>query len=297
MTSKFDQFIKINPDKDKLAPKILPAIEIGTTGDETKKPELTVTEKACQEFVEQNKEQVADALSKLVKDHRFVLVGESHLSESEPIRHEVVTALGRLQKEGLTHIALEAKSTNQTVVDNLDYSDPQIRQILKTKKVAGVGWGEGNFDILIVAKLLGLKVVLIDHDDGRPDSTRDSALWQNRRDGQMIDALKRQIDDKSRVLVFIGSDHVHKKMVKGYADGKVKRLGMRLTEEFGDESVASVRYVGRSSNFDNLPSFMSKAPTPEKISHGKNEVVIIPDKGPAKGDDRVSAADYIITVV
>jgi len=267
------------------------------TNPEAKKPELTEAEKKCREFVEQNKKQVADALSRLFEKNKFVLVGESHLSESEPVRHEIVKALARLQKEGLTHIALEALLSNQTIVDSLDFTDPQIRQTLKQKKVAGIGWGEGNFDILIAAKLLELKVVLIDYDDGRPDSMRDNAQWQNQRDERMTEALLSQITEDSKVLVFIGSSHVHKKIVEGYADGKVKRLGARLAEKFGEESIASIRYVGREQGFDNLPNFMSKTASPDKISQGKNEIVIIPDQGPVKGDDRVSTADYIITIV
>jgi hypothetical protein len=267
------------------------------TRAEAKKTELTEAERTCQEFVEQNKKQVSEALSRLFENNKFVLVGESHLSESEPLRHEIVKALGELQKEGLTHIALEVNSSSQAIVDNLDFTDPQIRQILKERKVAGIGWGEGNMDILIASKLLGLNVVLIDHDDGRPDSMRDNAQWQNQRDERMVETLRSQIAEDSKVLVFIGSSHVHKQMVEGYSDGKIKRLGMRLVEEYSQERVASVRYVGRSKSFDNLPGFMSKTPSPDKISRGKNEVVIIPDQGPVKGDDRVSAADYIITVV
>ena len=160
-----------------------------------------------------------------------------------------------------------------------------------------MGWDEGNFDILIMAKLLGLKVVLIDYDDGRVDSMKDNAKYQNERGSQMFSTLKSQIDQKSKVLVFIGNAHVHKKMVEGYADGKIKRLGMHLAEEYGDNRVSSVRFVGNKSSFDRLPSFMSKAPSPEKISEGKNEVVILPDVGPIKGDERVSATDYIITTI
>lgn len=79
--------------------------------------------------------------------------------------------------------------------------------------------------------------------------------------------------------------------------GKIKPLGMRLVEQYGNTAVKSIRYVGRTGNFDALPAFMSKSPTPENISTGNQEVVVIPDDGPVKGDARVSAADFIITVI
>lgn len=142
--------------------------------------ELSAQEREVLSYIESYKRQVSDALSELQKDSRFVLVGEAHLSDSEPVREAVATALARLQQEGLTHVALEANSTNQEIIDSLDYSDPDIKKNLKQKRVAGVGWGEGNFDILIQAKRLGLKVVLIDYDDGRPDAQRDNAQWQNK---------------------------------------------------------------------------------------------------------------------
>lgn len=259
--------------------------------------ELTQTERTCQEFVEKNNEPVADALSRLLQSKRFILVGESHADESEPIRYAVAHALEKLKEGGLTHIALEAVSSNQSIVDSLDFTNPQIRETLKEQKVGGSEWSEGNFEILITAKLLGLKVVLINHNDGRSHSMRDNARWQNERDARMLETIQQHTDDKSKVLVFIGSDHVHKKPVKAYADGEIISLGMRLSEEFGDENTTSIRYVGESGNFDNLLSHESHTPTPQKISKGENRVVVIPDEGPVKGDSRVSAADYIITII
>ena len=263
-----------------------------TEGQDVKQQERGVSD-----YIEANKESVADALSRLVKDSRFVLVGEAHLEECESLRREVISALAKLQKEGLTHIALEAPSVNQEIIDSADYSDPNIKKILQQRHVAGSGWLEGNYDILIAAKKLGLKVALIDYDDGRPDSERDNANWQNLRDGRMIKTINGQIDEESKMLIFIGSAHVHKKEVTSYDDGKVKCLGMRLVEQYGEQSVKSVRYVNRRANFDNLPAFMSKTPTPESISKGKEEVLVIPDDGPVKGDVRVSAADYIVAII
>lgn len=264
----------------------------------SEKPELNEQEKACQEFVKANKQTVSDALVTLIKNKRFVLVGEHHLdSECEPIRREIAVALVKLQQEGLTHIALEASALKQEDVDSLDFGDTKIKQILKEHRIGGAGWGEGNFDILIIAKRLGLKVVLVDHNDGRPDSAKDNAQWQNERDTKMMASIQSQIDDKSKVLVFIGSAHVHKRSIENFQDGRVTRLGARLSEQYGNDTVSSIRHINQGENFDGLLSFMSKTPTTEKISKGKKEVVVLPDSGPIKGDERVTATDYIITII
>lgn len=202
---------------------------------------------------------------------------------------------------------------------------------MQKKRVAGVGWGDGNFDVLIMAKRLGLGVVLIDYDDGRPDSKRDNAQWQNLRDSKMIETINSQTDEDSRILILIGTDHVHKRPVwdvHGYSyeragskkGERIKRLGALLVEQYGVDQVAALRNVQVSGRFDglfsdnyyfyrtkphdpffDLPSEMKavlpRGVSPESISGRKKEVVVLPDQAPVKGDERVSAADYIITVI
>lgn len=292
---------------------------------------MSPQEQEILDFIESHKQPVAEALTQLIKDNRFVLVGESHLDESEPVRREIAIALAKLQQKGLTHVALEADSANQGIIDDLDFSDPRIKEILKEKRVAGVGWGDGNFDVLITAKRLGLKVILIDYDDGRPDSKRDNPQWQNLRDSRMIETINDRTGEESRVLIFIGNDHIHKKPIwdaHGYSyeragakkGERVERLGSRLAREYGADQVVAIRYIHNSGRFDGLfsdnyyfyrqqphdPLFdrpeemkavLPKGVSPENVSGGKQEVVVIPDQGPVKGDERVSAADYIITVI
>ncbi len=258
---------------------------------------LTMMEEETRAFVERNREPVSDALDRLFKEKRFVLVGEHHLSECEPVREALAQLLATLQKEGLTHIALEAPALQQQIIDGMDFSHDNIVDMLKEKHIVPLGWADGNYSLLVMAKRLGLKVVLIDHDDGRPDALRANAAWQNERDEHMMKRLKETVQPDSKVLVFIGSAHVHTREVEGYRDGFVKRLGARLVEEYGNEHVASIRHLNRSGRFDGLPSFMSQSTTPERISTGKEGIYVLPDQGPIKGDPRVSASDYIITTL
>lgn len=252
------------------------------------------------EYIERHKKYVGDSLSELLKESRFILVGESHAPTADPLREEVASSLARLRSEGLTHVALEANSAYQRIIDSLNLSefnsDSDIIETLRQKHV-GLGWSDSNFHILIEAKKLGLKVLLIDYDDGRPYTERDNASYQNLRDEKMFETINSQIDGNAKVLIFIGNAHVHKKEVRGYRDGKVKPLAMRLVEKYGDGEVKSIRYVGENEHFDGLPEFMSQTPTPQEIPASHVETIIIPDQGSVKGDPRVCATDFIVTTV
>ncbi len=288
--------IENNRRDQKVNPRLSLKTEIAN-GNKKELKELNETEKECQEFIEAHKRTVSDALTDLVKEKQFILVGEHHTGECEPIRNELCLALIKLQKAGLTHIALEADAAKQEMVDSFNFSDSEIKQVLKKNQIGGVGWGDGNYDILVMAKQLGIKVILINHDDRRPDNLRGTAAWQNERELNMVATIEASIDQNSKVLIFIGSGHVHKKSVTSYADSKVVNLGERLSEQYGNNAVSSIRHLGQSDNFDGLSPTKSTTPTVERVSNGKREVVILPDSGPIKGDARVTAADYIITVI
>lgn len=233
-------------------------------------------------YIEAHRMPVGEGLCAMVQRSRFVLVGEAHLPDVEPIRADVAAALPSMQRAGLTHVALEADASQQQLVDSLDYSDPNVMDTLKG--LLGVaGWFEGNFQILVQAKRLGLRVVLIDGQDGRPKSKQNSALYQNDRDAQMTATLLGAMGEHDRALVFIGNRHVHKRETESYMDGRVKRIGARLAEIFGNEQVCSVRYVGATGHFDDLLDFMSQSPTPADVAT-RHEPTILPDDGAVKGD-------------
>jgi hypothetical protein len=141
---------------------------------------------------------------------------------------------------------------------------------------------------------LGLKVILIDAKEDL--GLQKSVESQNMRDEHMFKTLTSKLDENSKVLIFIGNSHVHKRPFLDYSVGFVKRLGARLTEQYGD-AVKSIRYVGPMDRFDGLLPFESRTPTLQDIFGKGKEVVIIPDQGPVKGDEKVSAADFIITII
>ena len=85
-----------------------------------------------------------------------------------------------------------------------------------------------------------------------------------------------------------------------------KRLGARLSDLYGEDQVKTVRFVNGPSRFDGiffdgyyyqLKQQLPRAVSPKDITTDGEEVVIIPDEGPIKGDERFTAADYIITII
>ncbi len=259
----------------------------------------------CREFIEAHKEKIPDALLRLLKDHQFILVGERHALEAEPIRREIAKCLPALREGGLTDVALELDIKDQALVDSLDYSDPQVRDLLK-KKIIAPQWNDGNFDILIEAKKNGLKVRLIDCTYKEvPGYRKDEALFNNERDEIMFSNLTDAIKD-SKTLVVVGTNHVPEKITVEKMDGKneyIKRMGAHLAEGY---TVASVRfvdptpsdeYVGGALAIDALPARESKAPLIQNLYDNPTEPVILPATGPLKGDTGVSASGYIITMI
>lgn len=248
------------------------------------------------EFIRKNKKNPTDIFRQLIKDKKIILVGEYHLKESEPIKDSVASSLLELQEQGLTHIGLEMDSRFQSQIDKLDYFSPNIKDQLK--QFTPIGYTDGNLNVLVMAKQLGLNVVLVNYDDDRPESQKNNANYQNKRDEHMTNLLMGSLDKKSKCLVLIGSRHVHKSIVENVADGPIKRLGTRLSEKFGNDQVVSIRALNHSSHFDGLLSFTSKTPSVEDISpKEEGEVVVLPDSGPIKGNPRVTKSDFIITTI
>lgn len=290
-------------------PKLIPTDNVSSRNegvDLDKKYKVSTNEKdllitSTQEFVEANKSNLVDAVGSFVKNNKFVLFGEYHIQSFEPVRHELEKSLEQLQKDGLTHVVLEISSDRQEKIDSFDYSDPKVLELLKNSGLIPLTWTDACVRILIKAKQLGLKVILADHpNEGNNRSDLNSGNYQNQRDQHMFNIVNANTDKDSKTLIFIGSDHVHKKSVEKIGNISIKRIGSHLEDVYGgDGGVVSIRSVNENGNFDDLLSFMSKTVTPNDLSvPGKNkQVVILPDDGPIKGDPRVTASDYIVTLI
>lgn len=260
----------------------------------TPKKVLSPIEREFQEYVEQNKIPLPNLLHKLIEDKQIILIWECHSSECEPIRNEIATNLASLQNKWLTHVFLELDNKYQSIIDSLDFTQDNTREILQ-EKIPIIWWEKWNYDILIMAKLLWLKTILIDYKDWRKDSQKENAYYQNMRDSTMHNIIKDNMDENSKWIVFIWSDHVHKKHVRKYEDWYITPLGQRLTETYWDKNITSIRQLNQSSGFDDL--LFSKLPSPKSISKWKNEVITLKDSWIVKWDPRVTWSDYIVTMV
>ncbi len=258
----------------------------------SEKSKLTDIELQIQEYVANNSTLLKDKLPEIIEKYKFTLIGENYVFDCEPIRQEIVKVLPDLKKRGLTHVMVEVPNGKQDFVDNLDYTDKDVANILKKNLSSFIS--SGVRDIMIMSKLLGLKLVCIDE---KPDNSHaNNTFWQNKRDGFMFETLQKNIDENSKVLIFIGDGHIHKSPTKTF-DGVnyVTRIGTLLNKKY-ENQVCSVRNVLPNFKFDGL--FLSKKSTsPSRISVGKNEIVIIPDDGLVKGDPRITNADYIVTKI
>jgi hypothetical protein len=89
-----------------------------------------------------------------------------------------------------------------------------------------------------------------------------------------------------KVLIYCDNNHVQKRIVD--RAGPVKRLGMHLAEQFGDDVVKSVRFLYKDCTFNGLGLAVK-----DVLPH-LNDVIILPDDGPIKGDTQVTATDYVV---
>lgn len=247
-------------------------------------------------FIAENGMAVLVALSKFLRNSQFVLLGDNHSSsvETNAMRNSVTKSLERLKIEGLTYLALELPANLQGLINELDCSTPSSR-ILAVGKLIEVIPLE-LIEMLIEAKRVGLNILCIDDSDPNLHNgpLANTAYAQNTRDETMFQVLSANVKPTDKVLIFIGSAHVHKKSVESYHDGRVMRLGTRLVEQYENQSVISIRHVLSTSYFDASLGFRTDAVKARETFTGTNKMMIIPDKGPLKGDPRVSAADYII---
>lgn len=241
-------------------------------------------------FIDNNKKPVKDALGDLVSGHKFVLVGEHHYPEMEPIRREIIESLEFLKSKGLTQVAFEVDSSKQGLIGSLTADDPNLSEYIRSLRLNFGGWFDGNNDMIAESIRLGLKVVFI---DTLKFGDEVNGVVANFRDRHMAETLVGSTRSRDKTLVFIGSSHVTKGDGRTYHDGyKFIRLAKHLVNEYGDSEVVSVRHVGAEESFNGL--IILNGIKPHDI-RGSSEIVILPDDGPVEGDKRVTASDYIIT--
>lgn len=261
------------------------------------------------EYILEHKMSINDGLISALEGRQFLLVGEYHTNNLNDIRLEIVKSLPLLKEKGLTHIGLELRNEIQEVIDSLDYTSPTIKDDL----LSIPNMYENIIDILIQSKLLGLKVVCLDDGDSvdklyrvwdlnpndyRFFNTKKYEKLRNlegkidsRRDISMFSTIHNKISEINKMLIFIGNNHVHKKCVEVIGNKPIVRIGTLLTDNYGNDKVACIRYCKLS---DSIRGTKNDALRYQNFLSNNQIPIMLPDSGPLEGDFRYYAADYLM---
>lgn len=250
--------------------------------------------------------EMGDILPSLVESSKYVLVGENHSIVYDLLKQNITAMLGKLKDMGLTHLAVEVSSDAQVLIDDVDPTENDaLSRLRRSFKEKGLfGFHDSNFEMIIRALELGIKVVAIDKPRwGVSDENTMNAMYQNMRDRHMQEILNKTIPEDSHVLIYIGSRHVHKRCVESDRTSsdidsysKVRRLGTLLSEKEGDESVLSIdtAYPGHDMSGLIIPD--GRSYSSPRVDQPK-QVWVVPNSGIFEGDSRVVASDLRILLI
>ena len=253
--------------------------------------------KILADYIRQNKMPFASTLSKLVREHQFVLFGETHLDKNYNTPAEFIKALSLLKKETEERgekliLAVEFDIAFQDLVENIDNPEkfkeeylkifPQsqkeaVSEVVSDNKITKEEFrklfinAKGHLpDIVFEAKKLGIKVLSVDYlpyfhkGDVKDDDTDSRKIYEGitpvqaqRRDTKMFDLTVANIDPKTRIIFYGGSFHTSEEPVTDSHWGKIETLGTKLRKEFGDEKVISIRSVDHASGFNGMSNWSS----------------------------------------
>lgn len=279
-------------------PSISQIIDIEKTWDENKILEI-------KNYIQQNKSQPIDILSKAIDEHDIMLIGDIH--DQLWIERLVKESLLELKNKGLTSVVLEIHSKHQKFIDNLDYSKVDVKDTLIKKIYQGDELRfVPKFDVLIEAKKLGLNVICVDNYNTeyllplptsrnfRLELEKQALSGMNYRELQIFNELKSNLTNNSKVLIFYGTAHVSKSpYMKG--GGKYLTLGKYISDHFGIKKVVSFRSLHNEMHCNQpISSYENKLPKLKQILLIK-EPIIIPDNRLLSFDDpKITGTDYVI---
>lgn len=246
------------------------------------------------DFIEKYKMTVSDGLSHIFSTADIVMVGELHLPGIK-LPSEVAKSLKKLKSEGLTTVALEIDRKLKDKLDGLDWSQP--KEILKEKirEIVPLWTRADKEEILIEAKKLDLKVIYFDYDENKPKNYHLDNEYQNLRDYKMFEFLEEKISiPQEKVLIYCGSHHVHKEIVRDPHIGTLLRLAFHLTQKFGDNAVKSVRFLFKEMYFDGFQGSKPSTPKVKDTLPDLDELLFLPDSGPLKGSKVSTGTDYVV---
>lgn len=244
-----------------------------------KRVSLIKTTNTLTEYVKKNKMPFASTISKLLKEHKFLLWGETHLGENYNIPDELIKLLPVLKKESEERgeefvLAVEFDVAFKDLIGSINNPEKFKDEYLKLypesereKVAAAVSDGKitkEEFGALLLnargqlknivyeAYKLGIKVVPADylpyyHKDEKPTTERAyegiTPTQAQKRDKTMSEVTAALSGPKVRVMFYGGSFHTSEVATTDDHWGRIETMGALLRKQFGDEAVASLRSV------------------------------------------------------
>lgn len=253
---------------------------------------LIKTTNNLSDYIKKNKMPFASTVSKLVKEHKFILWGETHLDENYNTPNELIKILPMLKKEADERgeelvLAVEFDVVFKELIESLDkpkkfkeeylkiYPESQkekVEEAISDGKITKeefrslVPNARGKLrDIIYEAQKLGIKIVPVDYlpfyhkDDVKDENAKPETSYlgitptqAQKRDTTMSDLTAVRSTPKVKVIFYGGSFHTSEVASTDDHWGKIQTLGTLLRKKFGDEAVVSLRSVDHGVGFTGM---------------------------------------------
>lgn len=247
------------------------------------------------DYISKNGHPVRDTLSSLLKSHRFVIVGETHLGNLS-FDNLIGQALPALQQEAKSRgeeliIAIEFDQDLQKLITTMPIKELRDRIALGHRK----GMVANDLEMIIAAKEAGVQIIAVDSniEENKEDPLmylrqlieRDEIIFQNVR-------RIRTNNPNARIMYYGGSLHGSRRAIRTVI-GDWTTLAQFLIREYGPDQVITMASVNGITGFERNAA-ESKLPSVVSVLRGlNNKIVAVPVGGPIPNGDMTH--DYVIT--
>ena len=223
-------------------------------------------------YVQDNRTSLGDALSRLLRDRRFVLFGEMHETTSA---NEFASVLERLKNEAQKRketliIALEANVRTQQRFEKMSIED--LTALVKRNP------NDNYLNILLAARRAGIRVVHVD-----PIGATGTVKQWNQREQGMFDNIVNihTRNPNARILYYGGSAHCSTSPVTFNREEHMT-IGTLLARRFGNKAVASIRTANYAMGLNGavLPNHLHESSQRLMKEIGVNRPLVIPVSAP-----------------
>lgn len=276
-------------------PKLQGLRDIGTDSElATNQDKVQISQ--IRDYINENKVNLSDVLSKSLKDSRFVFIGESHIEGLESWKG-IVGSFERLKKEAEARgekliVAIELPEGHQQAAANAP-----VDALENLISASGASKETDMWEVLFGARRAGLEVHCVDpgipgFEFGNSRNKAPTIQEFREREGKLFTNLESLIKPNTKILYYGGWAHGSVTPVKNYpggrASGDLVSVGTRLTQKYGQGSITSIGMVNREIGFDGNPQPISKTPKVSDVWRSSDGVAIVPTGGQVPYSERTS---------